>query len=125
MVFCGVSLRVIAPFVALMAVLSAPVDAAATMLADSTTACAALVPAPPTAAKDADLPSQAPISRRLELNDLAENVSSHCQTSDESVVQRDTVTEVPENPTWGALLAGMAGMAVMRYRRSQPRMPLL
>jgi hypothetical protein len=128
MVFCGVTLRLIAPFLAMAALLSAPVHAAATpttMMGEATNACAALVSAPSTAAKVSDLPDQTPINRRLDFENLTDDASSRCRTSDDSVAQRDSVTEIPENPTWGALLAGMAGMAVMRYRRSRPRLPLL
>jgi hypothetical protein len=128
MVVCGVSLRLIAPVIALTAVLSAPVQAASaqtSMMGEATSACAALFPAPATAAKLADLQEQSPINRRLDLDSLTDDTISRCRTSDDSVVRRDTVTEIPENPTWGALLAGMAGMAVMRYRRSRPRLPLL
>jgi hypothetical protein len=95
------------------------------MVGESTSACAALVPAPATAGKVADLPAPMLISRSLDLDNLTDDGSGRCRAGDDSVAQRDTVTEIPENPTWGALLAGMAGMAVMRYRRSRPRLPLL
>jgi hypothetical protein len=128
MVVCGVTLRMIAPVLAMAALLSAPVYVAATpttMMGEATNACAALAPAPAMPVKVSDLPGQALFSRSLDPDNLADDGSGRCRATDDSVAQRDTVTEIPENPTWGALLAGMAGMALMRYRRSQPRLPLL
>jgi hypothetical protein len=128
MVVCGVSLRMIAPAMALTALLSVPVSAAATpvtMVGESTPACAALVPGSAPDAKVSDLPGDALSRRGLDFDSLTDDGSSRCRTADDSVAQRDSVTEIPENPTWGALLAGMAGMGLMRYRRSRPRLPLL
>jgi hypothetical protein len=126
--FRGISLCLIVPAIALTAMPSVPVYAAATaatMVGDSTPACAALLPATGLAGKASDPPAPTLINRSLDLDNLGDDGSGRCRASDDSVAQRDTVTEIPENPTWGALLAGMAGMAVMRYRRSRPRLPLL
>jgi hypothetical protein len=36
-----------------------------------------------------------------------------------------TFNSVPRPSTWGSLLAGLTGIAVLRYRRQRPRNPLM
>jgi hypothetical protein len=53
------------------------------------------------------------------------NAEAACQPPSGLQADRRPEVPAPKPSTWGSLLAGLTGIAVLRYRRQRPRNPLM